>query len=216
MCEWADYELRPLDDYERRLTICGQASVVTTGICAIMLSKPLDEIKPFSIARYKQGTWPILYFTSKGQGGIACKRYLEEMGGRVVTNLWNYEEVGHTDEAAKNIKSIFGGAAPFDTPKPFRLIERVLEIASASDSVILDSFAGSGTTAHAVLNMNKADGGNRKFILVEMMDYAESITAERVKRVIDGYGDGNNAVEGTGGSFTFYDLGNPFCYPMEI
>lgn len=75
--------------------------------------------------------------------------------------------------------------------------------------IILDSFAGSGTTAHAVLNMNKADGGNRKFILVEMMDYADSITAERVKRVIDGYGQGKNIVEGTGGGFGFYDLGEP-------
>ena len=64
----------------------------------------------------------------------------------------------------------------------------MLEIASNKDSIILDSFAGSGTTAHAVLNMNKADGGHRKFILVEMMDYADSITAERVKRVIKGYG----------------------------
>lgn len=77
------------------------------------------------------------------------------------------------------------------------------------DSIILDSFAGSGTTAHAVLNMNKADGGNRKFILVEMMNYADSITAERVKRVIDGYGEGKNAVEGTGGSFSYYELGEP-------
>ena len=82
----------------------------------------------------------------------------------------------------------------------------MLEIASNKDSIILDSFAGSGTTAHAVLNMNKADGGHRKFILVEMMDYADSITAERVKRVIRGYGEGKNAVEGTGGNFSFYDL----------
>ena len=61
--------------------------------------------------------------------------------------------------------------------------------------------------------MNNADGGHRKFILVEMMDYAESITAERVKRVIDGYGQGKNAVEGTGGDFTFYDLGPVLLLP---
>lgn len=75
--------------------------------------------------------------------------------------------------------------------------------------IVLDSFAGSGTTAHAVLNMNKADGGNRKFILIEMMDYADSITAERVRRVIDGYGEGKTAVEGTGGGFGYYELGEP-------
>lgn len=97
--------------------------------------------------------------------------------------------------------------AVFDTPKPPRLIERILHIVGDTDAVILDSFAGSGTTAHAVLNMNKADGGNRKFILIEREDYTDSITAERVKRVINGYGEGKSAVEGTGGSFSFYELG---------
>jgi adenine-specific DNA-methyltransferase len=76
------------------------------------------------------------------------------------------------------------------------------------DGIILDSFAGSGTTAHAVLNINKADGGNRKFILIEMCDYADTITAERVKRVIDGYGEGKKAVKATGGSFSYYELGD--------
>ena len=105
--------------------------------------------------------------------------------------------------------AIFDGKATFDTPKPHRLIEFVLKIAGSDNALVLDSFAGSGTTAHAVLNMNKADGGHRKFILVEMMDYADSITAERVKRVIQGYGEGKSAVEGTGGNFSFYDLGEP-------
>ncbi len=98
----------------------------------------------------------------------------------------------------------------FNYAKPIRLINYLFTITNQDkDAIILDSFAGSGTTAHAVLNMNKADGGNRRFILVEMMDYADSITAERVKRVIRGYGEGKNAVEGTGGDFSFYDLGEP-------
>ena len=98
----------------------------------------------------------------------------------------------------------------FNYAKPIRLIEYLLTISQMEkDAIVLDSFAGSGTTAHAVINMNKADGGHRKFILVEMMDYADSITAERVKRVIRGYGEGKNAVEGTGGNFSFYDLGEP-------
>ena len=86
-------------------------------------------------------------------------------------------------------------------------------IAGSEDALILDSFAGSGTTAHAVLNMNKADGGHRKFILVEMGDYADTITAERVKRVIKGYGEGKNAVEGTSGNFSYYELGEPLLLP---
>lgn len=100
----------------------------------------------------------------------------------------------------------------FDFPKPVQLIQYLLGFYSNADDIILDSFAGSGTTAHAVLNMNKADGGHRKFILVEMMDYADSITAERVKRVINGYGEGKNAVEGMGGNFSFYDLGEPLMH----
>ena len=82
-----------------------------------------------------------------------------------------------------------------------------MKLAANSDSIILDSFAGSGTTAHAVLNMNKADGGHRKFILVEMMAYADSITAERVKRVIHGDGEGKKAVGGTCSNFSDYALG---------
>ena len=212
MLHWSYYELRPIDDYEKRVSICGQSNTVPKEINAIMLSAPLEELASKAVLRYQIGKWPILYFTSGGRGGMACKRYLEEMGGRIVTNLWPYEEVGHTDEAAKVLKAIFDGKSSFDTPKPPRLIERILQIAGENNALILDSFAGSGTTAHAVLNMNKADGGHRKFILVEMMDYADSITAERVKRVIRGYGEGKNAVEGTGGNFSFYDLGEPLLH----
>lgn len=95
----------------------------------------------------------------------------------------------------------------FDFPKPNTLIEYLLGFYMDKDSIVLDSFAGSGTTAHAVLNMNKADGGHRKFILIEMMDYADTITAERVKHVINGYGEDKKKVEGTGGSFGYYELG---------
>ena len=106
------------------------------------------------------------------------------------------------------VKNILGKGV-FSTPKPTGIIKYILEQSTDKNSIVLDSFAGSGTTAHAVLDMNKADGGNRKFILVEMMDYADSITAERVKRVINGYGEGKKSVPGTGGSFSFYELGNP-------
>ena len=100
------------------------------------------------------------------------------------------------------LKKIFEHKS-FQTPKSVDFIQYCLCQATNKDSIILDSFAGSGTTAHAVLNMNKQDGGDRKFILVEMEEYAETITAERVKRVIKGYGD----KEGTGGSFDYYKLG---------
>lgn len=97
----------------------------------------------------------------------------------------------------------------FDYAKPVRLIEYLLSISQqGKDSIILDSFAGSGTTAHATFNLNKADDGNRKVILIEMGDYAESVTATRLKKVIDGYGNEKQTFEGTGGSFSFYELGD--------
>lgn len=190
--------MRKIDDYGKRCELCGSERGVSSDVCAIMLKKPFEEAKSEALYRYEQGIvkekpWPLLYFTGKGKGGIRRKQYLDSSAGRVATNLWLHADTGHTGEAANELAGIFGGRSPFDTPKPTRLIERILQIASDPDSIILDSFAGSGTTAHAVLSMNKADGGNRKFILVEMGDYADSITAERVKRVINGYGDGKNA-----------------------
>lgn len=153
-----------------------------------------------------------LWFGSDGCGVPRKKTYLHEKEGKGVWTWWPNSEVGHTQEATQEVAAILGKAV-FDYPKPIRLLTRIFKIASDPDSIVFDSFAGSGTTAHTVLNMNKADGGHRKFILVEMMDYAESITAERVKRVIDGYGEGKNAVAGTGGDFTFYDLGPVLLLP---
>ena len=147
-----------------------------------------------------------MIYGNNGDGAPAVKRFLSEMPGMVPWTWWNHEEVGHTQEGNKQLFSIMGKVT-FDYPKPSRLIERIVQIATSSDSIILDSFAGSGTTAHAVLNMNKADGGNRRFILIEMGDYADTITAERVKRVIDGYGEGKSKAEGIGGGFSYYELG---------
>lgn len=149
-----------------------------------------------------------VWFGNSGNNMPAIKRFLSDVKkGMSCKTIWPYQEVGHNQEAKKEIKAIFPESIPFDTPKPTRLMERILHISTDPNSIILDSFAGSGTTAHAVLNMNKADGGNRNFILVEMLDYVENITAERVRRVIDGYGEGKAAEEGTGGSFGFYELG---------
>lgn len=112
--------------------------------------------------------------------------------------------VGTTEEGGIILKEIFGSKV-FDYPKTPTLIQYLINFISEENSIILDSFAGSGTTAHAILNLNKIDGKNRKFILIEMEEYAEPITAERVKRVIKGY----STAEGTGGSFDFYELGQP-------
>ena len=107
--------------------------------------------------------------------------------------------------------TIFGDATAFENPKPMGLICELAKLGSRPDSIVLDSFAGSGTTAHAVLALNKEDGGNRKFILVECEDYADTITAERVRRVIEGVpGTRDESLrEGLSGSFTYCTLGDP-------
>lgn len=118
---------------------------------------------------------------------------------------------GTNEDAYEELAKIFKDKNVFDYSKPVNYLAEFLGAATHfnKNAIILDSFAGSGTTAHAVLNMNKQDGGSRKFILVEMMDYADTITAERAKRVIKGYGEGDKAVDGTGGDFTYYELGEP-------
>ncbi len=132
----------------------------------------------------------------------------QTVGGQIPT-MWT-EKSFFTVNGTQTLKSIFPESPKkFDYPKSVSLIENVIQAITNDGDIILDSFAGSGTTAHAVLNRNTLDGYNRNFILIEMEEYADSITAERVKRVINGYGEGKNAVEGTGGNFSFYDLGEP-------
>ena len=125
--------------------------------------------------------------------------------------------VSTTEEAGKEQIKIFGKKV-FDYPKDSSLIEYLLKFVDKKDAIILDSFGGSGTTAHSVLNLNHTDGemGNRKFILIEMMDYAETITAERVKRIINGYGNEKNHVNGIGGNFSYYELGDTLMNGDEL
>ena len=145
------------------------------------------------------------YMPSKKQWSIFEKDYLENRNNIKPTSVWDFKEVNSERGTETFIKYLGFEKKDFPNPKPVGTLERILSIATKENDIILDSFAGSGTTAHAVLNLNKQDGGNRKFICIEMEDYAETVTAERVKRVIKGYG----TTEGTGGSFDFYELGQP-------
>lgn len=149
-----------------------------------------------------------IWFGKTGGSRPRVKTFLSEAEGISSWSWWTNKEVGHNQESKKEVNLILGHKFSFDTPKPVRLIERILQIATDENSIVLDSFAGSGTTAHSVLKLNAEDGGNRKFILIETMDYAEDITAERVRRVMKGYGKGKKAIEGLGGAFDFYEIGD--------
>ena len=153
------------------------------------------------------------YMPNKRQWSLFEWEYLDERGTAKPTTLWDFKDVNSERGTEMFIKYLGFNKGDFPNPKPVGTIQRILQIATSNNDIVLDSFAGSGTTGQAVVSMNKKDGHNRKFILVEMMDYADTITAERVKRVIDGYGSGKNAVPGTGGDFTFYDLGEMLLLP---
>lgn len=145
---------------------------------------------------------------SKGRWKIFRKGYSKSDEGdnvkKKLFTIWN-DSAYYTEKGQSVFGEIFPGLNKNDFPQPksVDLLQQIIDTCTKDNDIILDSFAGSGTTAHAVLNLNKADGGYRKFILIEMKDYADSITAERVKRVISGYGD----KEGTGGSFDYFELG---------
>ena len=130
-----------------------------------------------------------VYFGLKGDGAPQLKRYLSEVqNGVVPTTYWSYDDCGHNDEARKELKDIFG-QPPFTSPKPTRLLKQILTVGSQKESIILDFFAGSGTTLHATMQLNAEDGGHRKCILVTNNEnnICEEVTYERNKRVINGY-----------------------------
>ena len=151
-------------------------------------------------------------FGKSGRGRPMLKRFLSEAQEGLTPNTWwNHSFAGHNKAATLELKALHDGRAPFDTPKPSRLIRRILQIATDPDSIVLDSFAGSGTTAHAVLAQNREDGGTRRFILVECEDYADTITAERVRRVMKGVPTAKDDAlkAGLGGTFSYFELGRP-------
>ena len=130
-----------------------------------------------------------IWFGESGDAVPSVKKFLSEVkDGITPMTVWTYKEVGHTQDAKKEIKELFPKSKlPFETPKPTTLMEKILSLRNDPNAVVLDSFAGTASTGHAILKLNKKDGGNRKFILVELEDYAEEITATRIKKASAGY-----------------------------
>lgn len=176
----------------------GKKHELSSGRCWVFTEKEMqNQINSNSI-----------WFGKHGNNVPRIKTFLEAKERGLTPETILFAEENSTNEKAKVfLKELFDTKSLFDTPKPRELVETLIKMGAADDSIILDSFAGSGTTGHAVLSLNKQDGGKRKFILIEMEDYANSVTAERIKRVAKGYGGGSKAVEGTGGAFDYFELG---------
>jgi len=155
----------------------------------IVWKPPVGTFPRYSIETLKKAEEEgKIWFGSKGTAVPRLKKYLNEMkDGVIPKTIWLYDEVGSNDDARREIKNLLSDN-PFATPKPTKLLKTIIKSSSSENDIILDSFAGSGTTGHAVLDLNKEDGGNRKFVLIEMEnDIAKEITAERVKRAIKKY-----------------------------
>jgi len=163
-----------------------------------------------------------IYLDREGKKVPQKKTYLSEVSERIRPwTFWKYEDFGSTRQANAELREILG-RGKFQNPKPSKLVRQIIDLVAANNSLIIDSFAGSGTTAHAVLALNKEDDGNRKFILVECEDgIAKDVTAERIKRVIQGYSykksNGEKVeVEGLGGGFKFLELGKPLFDRLSV
>jgi adenine-specific DNA-methyltransferase len=214
--------------------------VAADGSCRVKSGQ--DRLK--ARETYERGVWPYIFFGTTGKGGPRKKHYFHRVKdkSRALGTFWEAEEVldnlewqdvpaltnislrhelsDHNDAAKKLMKAVLGDECPFDTPKPLKLTQRLIEMFCPKDGVVLDAFAGSGTTGHAVLSLN-ALGADRRFVLIERGTdadgYAETITAERIRRVIDGrWARPHKDATPTGGEFAYYRAGNPISKALIL
>ena len=180
--EWGiPYRREIIDDDSRRALVTGTTlDELRKDVPALLVDMPLEESAPIVEARYAQGTWPDLYFTKNGRGGLKRKRYLSEIStSRAPQTLWMHEEVGHNRSAKAEIKALFPGENPFSTPKPERLLERVIYIGTNPGDIVLDCFAGSGTTAAVAQKMG------RRWVTCELLETTfNQYTRPRLEKVV--------------------------------
>jgi adenine-specific DNA-methyltransferase len=149
-----------------------------------------------------------IWFGSNKNSVPSIKKFLSEVKiGMTPLTIWPYQEVGHNQDAKKEIKSILPNELPFDTPKPLRLMDRILKLSTNKKSIVLDFMAGSGTTGHAVLELNKEDGGNRQFILCTNNEnnICTDVCYPRIKKAIEGYKNlKDEKVKGLSGNLRYF------------
>lgn len=179
MLDWNEsYVLQEIEDSARRAAICGVAvHDVRSSVPAILIPNFSPSIGTY---KYRRGQWPLVYLTAEGKGGFRKKTYLSDMEQRAIEDLWFQAEVGSNDEAKNEIKALFPGENPFSTPKPERLLERIIHIASNPGDIVLDCFAGSGTTAAVAQKMG------RRWVTCELVeDTFNRFTKPRLEKVVN-------------------------------
>ncbi|MBP2369717.1 site-specific DNA-methyltransferase [Pseudonocardia parietis] len=181
MNEYAAYELRDIRDAAKRADLCGtEVDEVRHDVRAVMLAVPLDRAQVSARERYSAGTWPMIVLRSGGTGGLGRKAYVPDTG-LVASTWWSNDLVGHNREAKAEIKALFPEVNAFATPKPERLLQRVIQIASNPGDLVLDCFAGSGTTAAVAHKMG------RRWVTCELLpETVATFTKPRLTRVVMG------------------------------
>jgi len=222
-----DYASVKLDDH------CEASALVIKG-CRFNGTEPLadqpclEKSRKKAIAVRKAGVWPGLIFTDGGQGGPRAKKYLLKVKkGKVPLTYWanedydepldlgvqswNHTESGHSQTGINELDAVVGKGHNFRTVKPLRLMKKIIQIWCKPDGLVLDPFAGSGTTGHAVLELNRDADASRRFVLIEQGNnekgdhYAKTLTADRLRRVIKGNWK-SGAREPLGGGFRYHSL----------
>lgn len=181
MSQWADYETRNIDDAEIRAKLCGvNATEIRQDVAAIMLKESLEISSEKARKRYSEGNWPRLILRSGGEGGIGIKGYIPTQGN-VPQTLFLNSQVGSNRTAKSEIKALFPDQNPFATPKPEKLLERIIHLATNPGDIVLDIFAGSATTAAVAQKMG------RKWVTCELVeDTFENFTRPRLEMVVKG------------------------------
>ena len=182
MREWADYHLVEPDDAEmaERRAIEGPGVELRSDVKALHIKNWNSAVSEASLMRYRQGNWPIYYPAADGYGGFQRKIYLSDVEGAVPKNLFSHQEVGHSDSAKKELQSLFPHTVAFATPKPERLLERIIHIGSNPGDIVLDVFAGSGTTAAVAQKMG------RRWVTCELLESTfTTFTRPRLEKVVN-------------------------------
>ncbi len=227
--QWgAKYTLQDLDDAKTRADIAGVDEDRVRAVKALVLKTSVGTAKEAATAKLEEGPWPEIYFGVKGTGRPQLKRYLEDVKkGRVPLTYWadediedpdvlgdvswDHEDSGHSQTGVTELSNVVGSGHGFETVKPMKLMTKLIQIWCPSGGTVLDPFAGSGTTGHAVLKLNHDQAADRRFILIEQGrpdngdSYAKTLTVDRLRRVIDGdWAKKKHAP--LGGGFTFKTL----------
>ncbi|RIJ44593.1 site-specific DNA-methyltransferase [Clavibacter michiganensis subsp. insidiosus] len=210
LSEWGvEYELRSIDDTDTRAAIVGVQADEVRKVRAVMVKERLEAACEASEKRRKAGNWPRLVFGLDGRGRPQQKKYLEDIKqGRVPMTYWSdddldepdvlgsvswdHEESGHSQTGVNELTAIVGPGHGFETVKPMKLMTKLIQIWCPPTGIVLDPFAGSGTTGHAVLQLNNDQGADRRFVLIEQGrpdngdSYAKTLTVDRLCRVVTG------------------------------